>query len=248
MDVIDSLLFEIRIFFLRYKYKFEENHTLEHSLKVLNHVEKSLKYEDSISPEQGLYLKCAALLHDVDDKKFFPSHENYENAKTLLQIIKKNIDIDTVIQIIDYVSFSKNGNNPIPPENRWMLLVRQCDRLESIGNCGILRAYSYSLFINRPLYLDSTPKPQTLEEVKSFVLSKERYDKYLIKRCSDSMMDHFFDKVLYVCEDLSSSQNAYILNEAIVRSNITYNFVLKFAKNPSSILKNEILNLCNNEK
>jgi uncharacterized protein len=247
MDVFDEIVKDVYIFFST-NTKFEKNHTFDHAMTVLNHLNKSIEYsseKEYKDPHNILHLKCAALLHDVDDKKFFPTCKNYENAREILSKWRCTIDIDLVIKIISYVSFSENGRNSSSLKNirngEWMLIVRDCDRLESIGIPGILRAYSYSLFTNRELYLPSTPLPQTHDEIHK-ILSESRYIDYLKTKNSVSMMDHFFDKVLYVCDDLVNSSNPYILKEAIIRSNITYNFVLNFSKNPSN-LKNEILKL-----
>jgi uncharacterized protein len=252
MDVFDEIIKDVYIFFDT-NIKFEKNHTFDHAMTVLHHLNKSIEYsleEEYKDPWRVLHLKCAALLHDVDDKKFFPFHKNYENAREILSKYNYTIDIDLVIKIISYVSFSENGissslsddDEPSDKDDdKWMFIVRDCDRLESIGIPGILRAYSYSLFTNRELYLPNTPLPQTRDEIHS-IMSKNRYIDYLKTKNSMSMMDHFFDKVLYVCDDLVNSSNTYILKEAIIRSNNTYSFVLNFSKNPLN-LKNEILKL-----
>lgn len=241
-DIESFLLEEIDVLFK--KSLVEENHTLEHSKTVLNHLNNCLKYEQLIPEDYNhpndlikiISLKCAAILHDADDKKFFPNNSSYENARGILQKLREVhllsnsqylIDIDLVIKIISLVSFSENGTNEnLSLSDRWMLLVRYCDRLESIGNPGILRAYTYSLFINRPLYTENTPTPQTFEEIKN--ISRERYSLYLENGISESMIDHFFDKILFVCDDLVKNSNPYIMREASIRSNISYNFVLDF--------------------
>jgi len=206
----------------------EENHTISHSLDVLSHLEKCLEYEHDIDEYRELCLKCAAILHDADDRKFFPNNANYENAVGILKKVQLLSDghIQDIIKIISLVSFSENGNS-IPEGDRWMLLVRWCDRLESIGKPGILRAYTYSLFIDRPLFLESTPRPKTIEDIyKECTLF--RYNRYLEKKNSDSMMDHFFDKIIFVCDDLVKCQNPYISKESADRKNDTLLFLLEF--------------------
>lgn len=253
MDEVSILIEETKRFFNESKTKFEKNHTLEHSLVVLRHLDKCLIYEPDIlkDKEKVLSLRCAAVLHDVDDKKFFPNNHNYENARNILfQMVNQKIflNVNLIIKIIEKVSFTDNGiyeeddissssSSPSPSESRWMLLVRYCDRLESIGTPGILRTYTYSLFSKRPLYLRTTPSPKTHEEIHSY-MTKERYQKYLETKKSDSMMDHFFDKVLFVCDDLVNKTNPYILKEAISRSNITYNFVLDFGISKKTFREN----------
>lgn len=251
LDQIENLLLEeVQLFFENNK--IEENHTFHHSKDVLNHLDNCLKYENINDNKKIISLKCAAILHDVDDKKFF-STKNYENARSILQNIKNRIldlrslylyqinhiyehldliDIDLIIKIISLVSFSDNGLSKynISDSDEWMLLVRYCDQLESIGNVGIVRAYTYTLFIGRPFYIDSTPRPKTIEEIDKF-LTIERYQNYLYTKKSESMIDHFFDKILFVCNDLASNTNPYIFKEAVKRKEIIYNFILNFGKN-----------------
>ena len=248
-DVEEFLLRNVDELFNNSEITVEEHHTLAHSKIVLYHLNESLRYEyldnicnanDTTNLKKILSLKCAAILHDVDDRKFFSNNKNYENARSILSKLKEYIfantlilhtllDIDLIVKIISLVSFSENGTDmdDIPPCEEWMLLVRQCDRLEAIGKPGILRAYTYSLFTNRPLYIDSTPTPKTLEELRR-EMTKERYLLYLSKKQSNSMIDHFFDKILFVCEDLQTSTNPYILSTSISRSNDTFSFILKF--------------------
>ena len=47
--------------------------------------------------------------------------------------------------------------------------------------------------------VETTPRPQTKEEVWANVLP-ERFDNYMVRKESDSMMDHYYDKLLHVAK------------------------------------------------
>lgn len=54
----------------------------------------------------------ACLLHDADDRKYFPIHTNYENARQILTDEKVDADrIEQIIGMIKVVSYSKNGDS-----------------------------------------------------------------------------------------------------------------------------------------
>lgn len=101
--------------------------------------------------------------------------------------------------MISYVSASDNGNS-IPkkakkhPEFLW---PRYSDRLEAIGPIGAVRCWQYNEEVKRPKSVDSTPRPKTREQLWNFV-TPDRLFKYMEQKSSDSMMDHYFDKLLQI--------------------------------------------------
>ena len=61
------------------------------------------------------------MLHDADDKKYFPENEHKENCKKILKrVLKGQTELDfrivkkETLETIGYVSASDNGN-AIPP-------------------------------------------------------------------------------------------------------------------------------------
>ena len=91
-----------------------------------------------------------ALLHDADDKKYFPANEGYPNAAKICQTAlasTKRFNAKAVEKemrkMIAYVSASDNGNS-IPKRalsNPELLWVRYADRLEAIGPIGAVRCF-----------------------------------------------------------------------------------------------------------
>lgn len=113
-------------------------HDVGHTLRVYQNAITIAQKETDCRME---IVALAALLHDVDDHKLF-STENNENARRFLkQQQVKQEDIESICQIINLVSFSKNkGRHPDTLEGR---IVQDGDRLDAIGAIGIARAFAY---------------------------------------------------------------------------------------------------------
>lgn len=219
-------------------------HDFGHCMIVLNHVVHALIEEKPIqeylSNEQKFAIKCAAILHEVDDKKLFNT-ENYDNARKIIKSANENVNIyylsnkciscqdidpfiDLVVSMIDKVSTSSNGI--CTRGEPWELLVSEADKLEALGKIGIQRAYEYSLYKNRPLFLESTLRITDEEELCR--VAESRFKSY--NGNSVSMMDHFYDKIVYLANNLSS-ENSYIAKEIKARRKIIIDYCLYFGKN-----------------
>jgi uncharacterized protein len=214
----------------------DKGHGTEHALKVLTHVDNALVLTKIPEKEEHRQaIRYAALLHDADDIKFFPKSLNYENARSILKkIFPRKEKLETlVIKMIKLVSCSENGNSleGLDEKKYWMLIPRLCDRLEAVGEIGILRTWTYNKHINRPLFLATTPKCITEEEIKNIATS-ERFEKYIQEKNSESMIDHFYDKVLHIStpEALYCTDNPYIKTEARKRNKIVIDFIIQFGK------------------
>jgi uncharacterized protein len=140
--------------------KVSECHGLNHAESVMNNAFYALEAQDyTLTDEEKDSVLLAALLHDADDRKFFPNNHNYENLRNILED-KSEEFINQVISMVDLVSSSKNGD--FIPEyiknKEWMLIPRYADRLEAIGVIGIERCYIYGKVKNpvAKLYLDET--------------------------------------------------------------------------------------------
>ncbi len=117
------------------------------------------------------------------------------------------------LEMISYVSASSQGNS-VPERaltNPEFLWVRFSDRLEAIGTIGVVRCLQYNEECGKPLSVETTPRPQTSEEVWANVLP-ERFENYMVRKESDSMMDHYYDKLLHVAVfDPSVVQNSFLI-------------------------------------
>lgn len=196
-------------------------------------------------------MQLGALLHDADDKKYFPTHKNYENAtkimdKALTNLRDVELDVELIkketLEMISYVSASDNGN-AVPKraqEHPELLWVRYADRLEAIGTIGAVRCWQYNTEKGAPMSVDTTPRCSTKEEVWANV-TPDRFVNYMTNKTSDSMMDHYFDKLLQIALfDKKTVANEYLCSEADRRVDPLVQVILKFGKTgkpPISMIK-----------
>ena len=208
------------------QYNVCSSHGIDHAIAVLKHSNLAIKYhKQPITPNQALAIKLASLLHDADDRKFFPYNTDYENLRFVLRH-KSDELVDLVIRMVELVSSSKNADN-VPDDvkgREWMLIPRYCDRIEAIGMIGIERCYQYNKTTKAKLYLDTTPRPKSEDEIWK-IATKERYNSYRGK--SESMMDHYYDKLLRL--GLFEIDNDYLINESRRRNQPIIDFVLYFS-------------------
>ena len=221
----------------------DDSHGIHHMLTVLYHASNALCLVDSTEKEKTK-VKLAALLHDIDDAKYFPNNKNYENARQILSntVSDKDelscSDIDDIIKMISWVSSSKNGD-VIPEEARnkeYLLYPRYADRLEALGITGIWRTLEYTLKKGAPLFTRDTLKAHNEEDLFTNIATPERYKQY--SGASSSMMDHFYDKLLRL--GVYPIRNKYFDSETEKRQQPLIDIALYFGKN--SITEAELEN------
>ena len=201
-------------------------HGVDHMILVANHAIKALIHEN-LEESKKLCIELAALLHDADDKKIFPHHKNNENSREILSLIgvKKN-DVNLILNMINIVSCSENGNDD--PAELWMAIPRDCDRLEAIGEIGIQRCKEYSLHVGNPAHTAQTVKVNNLDELWK-AATPERFTNYTKGKKSVSEIDHYYDKLLHIGKpECLKSQNSYILDEAELRNSLMIDYILNY--------------------
>lgn len=202
------------------------SHGIDHAINVMKNAEKAIEQTELIIDNKSKEcILLAALLHDADDKKFFPNNNNFENLRLVLKDYDQTC-IPLIIQMVDLVASSKNGDRI--PENvpEWMVYPRYADRLEAIGNIGIERCYKYSITSNNPLYTNETPYADSEEDVWK-IATLERYNNYSGK--SSSMIDHYYDKIVRTTK--FPIRNKYFDEICNMRRKPIIDFVLMFSKN-----------------
>lgn len=212
------------------------SHGLEHALCVTQHTRGAIDAHNAaaastpIDDDARVLLLLASLLHDADDHKFFapPSH----NAETVLAHCSGGQasaeEVAFVLKLIDFVSCSKNGDT-IPPEaeaHPEYLFPRYSDRLEALGEVGVRRCYKYNAGVGAPLYCATTPRPRTVEELRGYA-TEERFRAY--KGNSDSMLDHYFDKLLHLSRAIPDD-NAYYARVKGERDQILVDILLHYGE------------------
>lgn len=221
-------------------HKLHDSHSYDHFLAVYDHALKALKEHPTfIGADNHRQVLYAALLHDVDDKKFFPQNKDYENARKLLVEGGETIEsIFMIIAMIKLVSCSQNGNSLQMVPVQWMLIPRISDRLEAIGEIGIKRVIEYGEFVNRQMHNWTTPRARNRKELWE-IATPERFAGYCTdkKYHDNTTIGHFYDKLLHIgqVENLGTD-NPYLIREAEIRHEQTIEFVLNYWNK----LKNEI--------
>jgi len=200
--------------------KVDAGHGIGHSLIVMEHARKTLEHLPDLKETEKNSILLAALLHDADDKKFF-GHKGYQNAEKILQ--KYPEESKLALEMISLVSCSQNGN-VIPECPQWMLIPRWCDRLEAMGEIGIKRCEIYNSHVGRPKYLSTTPIVKSKEDLIE-IATPERFLQYQNGKTSESMIDHFYDKLLHLKIPTGFS---YIDNIMEERHEEMIRYVLKF--------------------
>jgi len=227
------------------EYSIDVSHGLEHAINVLNHSREAIKEELSLSDMEKMAVTLASLLHDVDDRKYFKTDQNLDNARSILNEVipsnyqKKDELISLTLELISLVSCSKNKNTDC--QLKWKLIPRDCDRLEAIGKIGILRCFQYCQESGNKLYTNETLRATTIDELK-MIASSERFANY--QGNSESMIDHFYDKLLHLNQ--MKSNNKYILDETNKRYQCMIDFCLMFGQK-GNLTVDDVTKFLNND-
>lgn len=116
------------------------------------HIKLVVKYSLKIAKKEGIktsnelfQIKMGALLHDIGDHKY--TNENQENIlKKFLDNFEKlsQNDKNEIIEIASNVSLSKEDERI----NYKLDIVKDADRINSLGSIGIMRYISYNIINN----------------------------------------------------------------------------------------------------
>jgi uncharacterized protein len=150
----DTIIKRVENFAKKSTLNFDSGHDWWHLHRVRN---VALYLQEEEATGDRLIIEIAALLHDVDDKKF--RKEGARGADVIISElldsfgVKSNI-ISEVIQINKYISFSSESK--IETRSPEFLIVQDADRLDAIGAIGIARAFNYGGFRNNAIYIPET--------------------------------------------------------------------------------------------
>jgi uncharacterized protein len=224
------------------------SHGITHAIIVMDlcelaYIECKRKYNLNLFHRKCIML--AGLLHDADDRKFFKriDKDKYINAENIMRENRCSEQvIKMVIEMINLVSASNNRDN-IPEyasgKNIWKLIPRWADRLESIGLVGIKRCFEYTLGKNLPLSTKRTLVPDYISKnnfrktVLENLATESRYNNYTggqFNGNSESMIDHYYDKLIRVGEYLTTIEIEVFRHKANERMDMMYNFIRYFGK------------------
>jgi uncharacterized protein len=188
----------------------KESHGLVHVMAVYSHACKAVEvHRPRLSSCQAMEIQVAAMLHDVDDPKYFSLNpmDPYPNAAIIMAAARvPESSRRIILEMISFVSASVNGNqvpdfikNSGDGDDLYHLLIpRWSDRLEAVGAIGVVRCYQYNQENDRPLWGETSPRAKTVNEMWAMALP-ERFEKYMsTEPTADDMISHYYDKLLHV--------------------------------------------------
>ncbi|KAL7535649.1 hypothetical protein ACHAXR_006641 [Thalassiosira sp. AJA248-18] len=239
------------------------SHGLPHVIAVHDHAVKAIDSHNSehsqgtkpetmkISDMMAMEIRVAAMLHDADDRKFFPIIQKepsknetpkFPNATKICQSAGiPSESISRILKMISWTGCSENGNS-IPPEieethHYHLLIPRWSDRLEAVGRIGVIRCYQYNREIGAPLWktddLYDSPRPTSEEELWKLA-TPERFQEYLGGKNNaggSSMISHYYDKLLHVARPPPEIvRNKYLEDMAAESSKVLVEVCLRFGE------------------
>lgn len=253
------------------------SHSLSHAMAVHDHAVKAIESHNSDGRKQAskrifemtaIEIRVAALLHDTDDRKFFPMKDStpmprndddtphLPNATKISQSAGiPSASISRIVKMISWVGCTGNGNS-VPPEieateQYHLLIPRWSDRLEAVGRIGVIRCHQYNRETGAPLWkaddLYDSPRPSSEEEIWK-AATPERFQKYLNgELCGkkSSMISHYYDKLLHIARPPPEIvRNNYLENMAKESAKELVEVCLRFGAT-GVIDENYILSLVN---
>lgn len=135
------------------KFVKEYMNNLEDISHDYNHIKLVVKYASKIARKEGIrnsrdlfQIRMGALLHDIGDHKY----SNESQKKVLSRFLNRferlgKMDKKEIIMIASNVSLSKEDGR----KNKKLDVVKDADRINSLGAIGIMRYISYNI-INSP--------------------------------------------------------------------------------------------------
>lgn len=216
------------------EHKLSDDHGFKHFMEVGDHATLA---SSGLTDFQTLAVLLAAILHDVDDRKLkIPPLKNYAAEKFpwasfFLDISFVNSYVkDYVLDMIDLVSTSKNGDTPYDPE--WMLIPRYADRITATGHVGTQRCAEVTKKIGNQRAAPDTVLVFDEKELEQVMKGRTLDDYIKSGGKSKSQIDHYYDKLLHLHVGIHI-KNAYIEEQM---------------KAGYGILKEHLFKLCKEEK
>ena len=177
----------------------ESGHDWFHTLRVYNNARLIAKSESV-----DLYIVAlGALLHDIADSKFHNGDDTVGPRVARKFLLQHNVDsfvINSVIDIINNISFNKSLETNNKPNSIELDVVQDADRLDAIGAIGIARCFNYGGFKNRKLF-DPSIKP-------NLKMSKKEY-----KNSKAPTINHFYEKLLLLSDKMNTKTGKKIAKE-----------------------------------
>ena len=174
-------------------------HDVQHLERVVANAQRLMVAESQ--PVKTSIVLAAAWLHDVIDDKVTsnPAQARREVAELLIQAGATLPERDTILEIMDRQSFSKNlqEKQSLSLEGQ---IVQDADRLDALGAIGIARTFYCGGSRGHDLYNDLPPRDVSQ-------LSQEDY------RQNQSSLAHFDEKLLKLADLMNTASGRALAQE-----------------------------------
>ena len=184
-----NVIKEVENFAIKSTKDFDSGHDWWHLKRVRN---LALHLQLTENKGDRFTIEIAAMLHDVDEKKFRKS-ENSKAEKVITDLLLtsgvEDKIVDEVVKINKNISFSSGSK--IENASLEFLIVQDADRIDAIGAIGIARAFNYGGFRNNAIYIPET----------------EGHEK------KPSTVGHFYDKLLLIRDMMNTSTGRKLAEE-----------------------------------
>lgn len=174
-------------------------HDIQHLERVVANTQRLMVAESQ--PIKTSIVLAAAWLHDVIDDKVTtnPAQARREVAELLIKAGATLPERDTILEIMDRQSFSKNlqERQSLSLEGQ---IVQDADRLDALGAIGIARTFYYGGSRGNDLYNDLPPRDLSQ-------LSQEDY------RQNQSSLAHFDEKLLKLTDLMNTASGRALAQE-----------------------------------
>lgn len=172
----------------RFIKKYMENlNDISHDYSHINHV---VRYSLKIAKKEGIkdkkelfYIKIGALLHDYEDSKYSDKCQ----AEMINEYLKKHKELTSydrleIVKIASNISLSKETNDDNDRREIKLDIVKDADRINSLGSVGIMRYISYNINNNEKPSFDEIINNMKKRTDKIRKLLKTRTGKKMAKK------------------------------------------------------------------
>lgn len=202
--ILISLVYDkLAIFFDEHR-EIDESHGYLHAENV-DHESKKIAVlcgykEDSI---EMLKIRITALLHDIDDSKYF-NNKSLDNAEKIMKECNLSKEmIDEIKYMISIISVSKNENLLFVPDRFYQIIPRSADRYTASGYEGLLRCVMFRRTMKLCNKLSKDSDMTYKDDVNLFEDIKNKDIEYILKNVKrnnyTSVKDVIMNRVIPIC-------------------------------------------------
>ena len=151
------------------EHEIDESHALKHSIEVFNLSREILQSELTNNPkleDQQNIIYCAAILHDMCDKKYMNDAEGLKRIQDYMKDVLSEDEIEIMSKIIMTMSYSKVCKYGYPALGEYQLayhIVREADLLAAYD---IDRCVIFGMYIDKLNYTGALTRAKALFTIR----------------------------------------------------------------------------------